>query len=158
MREIIFRGKRISNGEWVNGGIIKTFHPNFEHKSEIAFLEQEPNCYAICANNRDIFVEQETIGQFIGITVNDKKVFEGDIIRIISTDYCGFNEIGKVEFKDGCFGISYIPEWEKEYGFKDLHFHRFGQVDKWQDHPASGEMRYTYEIIGNIHDNPELLE
>ena len=103
-------------------------------------------------------VYTDTVGQFTGLTdKNGKKIFEGDILRIVSKDYVGFDEIGKVEFKDGCFGASYFPAWERKYSFGSWHFHRIGQIDKWQDMGASGEMKYTYEVVGNIHDNPELL-
>ena len=43
MREILFRGKRFSNGEWVIGGIMKTFHPNYDCENEEEFLSQSPN-------------------------------------------------------------------------------------------------------------------
>lgn len=58
MREIIFRGKRIDNNEWVYG-----------------YLQQEDkiNLY---------YVKKETIGQFTGITdINGNKIFEGDFLK-----------------------------------------------------------------------------
>lgn len=145
MREILFRGKTFG-GEWEYGVPVFCGANN-----ELAFMKQ--------MHSYDHQVIPATVGQFTGLTdKNGKQIWEGDILRIVSTDYVGFNEIGKVEFKDGCFGVSYFPSWERKYSFGDWHFHRIGHITKWTDHGASGEMKYTYEVIGNIHDNPELME
>jgi uncharacterized phage protein (TIGR01671 family) len=146
MREILFRGKRISNGKWVEGGIMKTFHPNFEHENEDAFLKQVPNCYCICAGGKDIFVEQESIGQFTGLTdKNGKKIFEGDIVK--DEYYC--NRCGVVSFGKGTFdsGIYCYNGWHYE------------DTDGIVDHNELYvyDARFNFEVIGNIHDNPELL-
>ena len=165
MREILFRGKRISNGEWVEGGIMKTFHPNFEHENEDAFLKQEPNCYCICTGRKDVFVEQESIGQFTGLTdkhtqlvisaqkektdKNGKKIFEGDVVKFTGSPF-EYSYTGVVCFNKGSFCVKY-EYWGTE------EFHRIGQTNQWQDMGASGIITYQYEILGNIHDNPELL-
>jgi hypothetical protein len=57
---------------------------------------------------------------------------------------------GVVIFREGCFGI--------KYEFYGESFHQIGKIDTWQDMGASGTITYTYRIIGNIHDNPELLK
>jgi uncharacterized phage protein (TIGR01671 family) len=127
MREILFRGKRISNNEWVIGGIMQTFHPNYDCENEKDFFSQNPNCYYICANNKDYFVEQSSIGQYTGLTdKNGKKIFEGDIVR-------RYDNVERVFYNGGGFSPFAIPGWECT--------------------PDADEC----EIIGNIHDNPELL-
>ena len=75
MRNILFRGKRLDNGEWVEGGFFKT----------------DDECYII-TNSDGItffdlwdlaeFVIPETIGQYTGLTINGKKIFEGDIVKV----------------------------------------------------------------------------
>jgi uncharacterized phage protein (TIGR01671 family) len=134
MREILFRGKRISNNEWVIGGIMQTFHPNYDCENEKDFFSQNPNCYCICANNKDYFVEQSSIGQYTGLTdKNGKKIFEGDIVKI-SGDLAGV----------------YVSVWEEynfEYEFDNKEM-SFGLCCVHSD---------DIEVIGNIHDNPELL-
>jgi len=138
VREILFRAKRIMSGEWVFGGIMMTFHPNFPHKSEVDFWEGKGNCYCICANNRDIFVEQETIGQYTGVKdKNGVRVFEGDIVRT------QFGRLVRIEYRtlEGFVGFDMTAiESEHERPWSSTAWH-------------SGNI----EVVGNIHDGSELL-
>lgn len=135
MRDILFRGKR-SNGEWTYG--------NLQTAASCAFISE---FMGYCNT-----VAPETVGQYTGLTdMNGKKIFEGDIVRITTKDYWPYCEVGVVEFKDCCFSVSYF----NKLGF--LRIHRIGQIDEEKAMGAHIEIRYTYEIIGNIHDNPELL-
>ena len=138
MREILFRGKRISNGEWVYGGIMKTFHPNYDSESEEDFLHCVPNCYCICANGKDYYVEQDSVGQYTGVTdKNGKKIFEGDIVRVLLSG--DTKPVGVVEY--GTTGImSFCVRTEKGYSNYVI------------------ENSEDFEVIGNKFENPELLE
>lgn len=71
MREILFRGKRLDNGEWVEGNL---FIPDSPDKpTEICF---GTNIVRICYE-----VAPETVGQYTGLTdINGVKIFEGDIV------------------------------------------------------------------------------
>ncbi|MBQ7505327.1 MAG: hypothetical protein IJT79_08440 [Ruminococcus sp.] len=144
-REILFRGKRISDNSWVYGGIYPTFHPNFPQGSEeIVLSERNNNCYAICANGKDVYVYQETIGQYTGLTdENGKKIFEGDIVKYpIEQGKYSETNIHEVVFEmrggSGYFGI------------------KMSDVETWGFCPEVPSKLMT--VFGNIHDNPELLE
>ena len=84
----------------------------------------------------------ETVGQFTGLTdKNGKKIFEGDIIQ-----YCGFGyreSMGTIIY-DKNFGAFVSKEHERCYV-------RFGDISQY------GTVMGV-DVIGNIHDNPELLE
>ena len=153
MREILFRGKAINrnrgyhrtkykNGEWVYGLLTKLYDEQFEN-----LPAEMRNTDGVSG----IEIDYETIGQYTGLTdKNGKKIFEGDIVEFEAHGYCPMIKSGAVIFREGCFGIKYIFYGER--------FHRIGKIDKWQDMGASGSITYTYRIIGNIHDNPELLK
>ena len=117
MREILFRGKRIDNGEWIYGGI-----SIFCGLAEIFDSNSIDNsCYEVIP---------ETVGQFTGLTdKNGKKIFEGDVISD------GFENAEIKWFNDEC---QFLAEF-------DIELSEPQELGKWGI------------IIGNIHDNPELL-
>ena len=139
IREIIFRGKRVDNGEWVYGDLL----------TGTDILE----CWEISEKTGmgDRYdIDPETVGEYVGIKdKNGKKIFEGDVVKFTDTTF-GYSHIGEVCFDKGSFCILY-----EFYGRKKLH--RIGKTDKWQDMGASGTITYSYEVIGNIIDNNELL-
>ena len=134
MREILFRGKAAC-GAWVQGDLI---HRKI-WKSEFEVIRVDDSGFD---NYQEYEVSTDTIGQYTGLTdKNGKKIFEGDII---STDIKRPYLI--VEFRDGCFMFNCNDGGEDYYDImlpicKEAH------------------TEYEYgEIIGNIHDNKELLE
>ena len=89
---------------------------------------------------RDTILMQST-GLF---DINDKEIFEGDVVA--STwfkdygDLVGYSKLGKVIYRNGCFCIEYPGDVEKGYT------------------PTILDFAINVEIIGNIFENPELLE
>lgn len=143
MREILFRGKRIDNGEWIYGYLN-------QHRGNIRYdCDCEPiadGCYYIndwqtkidtVMYGQDYKVDPDTIGQFTGLTdKNGMKIFEGDIIEY--TDGCN-DWLGAVKYAsdDAQFVVRFIG----------------GDVESF-DNLYSGDC----EVIGNIYDNTERLE
>lgn len=140
-REILFRGKRADNGEWVEGYCVK-----LDNKAYIARIKRLQNDEEVL-----LYVEviPETVGQYTGLTdKNDKKIFEGDIIKFTTWDCQGSDtqHIGVVKLAYGMWSI-----WKSsnsEYWGAD------GAFGLYMVHSGDDEI----EVIGNIHDNPELLE
>lgn len=130
MREILFRGKRKDNEEWIVGYYS---YANDGHSIELYMIGEK-------ATGVHYPVIPETIGQYTGLTdKNGKKIFEGDIVKS-----CEYDDVYFVKYFDNenypafdcvpdaplceCNGLSFLANTE------------------------------GCEIIGNIHDNPELLK
>ena len=133
MREILFRGKRVDNGEWIQGDIVQ-----FPVHGVVRIVEQEPSY-------KDAEVDSDTVGQFTGLTdKNGRKIFEGDIIHL--------------EYSQVFFGGMYFGEYTAEVSYKEGCFITDGINNGDEiETPLSGFDNDEVEIIGNIHDNPELL-
>lgn len=144
MREILFRGKRKDNGEWVEGYLIRDEICN-THIPYIGYLFDAGHDVDISE------VIHETVGQFTGLTdKNGKKIFEGDVLPIED------EIIAVVIFRDGCFRLEEYGlsgAWT-ESGFDECG----GGWDIIECSPIDWYSTYDMEVIDNIHDNPELLE
>ena len=140
MREILFRGKlkaengEFQKGEWVYGDFVtlidgKEKHPHIYGKGE---------------------VKAETIGQYTGLTdKNGTKIFEGDIVKCTDTQY-DYEFIAVVLFGN--------PNGEYNWGFQLKRISGAGvntDILLWVEMEETGAL---IEVIGNIHDNPELLK
>lgn len=137
MREILFRGKRIDNGEWVEGSLVhQTLYYGDPVDRYHIIYDGEFDCDYY--NNK--IVIPETVGQYTGLTdKNGTKIFEGDIVEIC---FLGRTTRHLVEFDD-----EYRCGW---FPFACGDGCGCCETDTYS--PSDGE------VIGNIHDNPELLK
>ena len=125
MREILFRGKRIDNGEWVYGDFSR--YPGEKSIIMVDLLEEE-----------DYWVSSETVGQYTGLTdKNGVKIFEGDAVSYLNSIESGN---GFVIFDTCAFLFSWID------------------IDETDSLLMYFQCSEEMEVIGNIHDNPELME
>lgn len=124
MREHLYHGKRVDNGEWVEG-----FYWNRGQLSHyIKVIDDNGNLVG------DYEVLPETVGEYTGLTdKNGSKIFEGYILRAI-----------------GDYEIQGVVEWQKN---ECRYLVQLLGNDDWVTMED-----YEWEIIGNIHENPELLE
>lgn len=129
-REILFRAKRQYNGEWIYGDL------QHNGKNIPKWVEGEE-------------IIPETVGQFTGLTdKNGNKIFEGDIIKSITLDTNTeqLAVVGFGKFIDENNDDEYLGFYIEFDGFKTT----ITQLEM-------EEVKDRFEIIGNIHDNPELL-
>lgn len=155
MREILFRGKRVDNGEWVYGNLNKTYSGYTSYvvpkKKSLIYVHPDDfnakrhNLFSIQIESdngrlKDIKVDEKTIGQFTGLTdKNGVKIFEGDVLSIYGIEG---NPVVYFDEQMACFRIkTHLKHHDGTsitFGFEEA------------------EPNSEIDVIGNIHDNPEL--
>lgn len=150
-RDILFRGKTIIGGKWVQGDLSRVVH-------------NDGRCYVFPADGYDspdfYEVDPDTVGLYTGLAdKNGQKIFKGDIVLVSP----GFIE--DIPFK---FEVRYGPCG----GVKNVE-HNVGYIGFFFDVITSDSCIKTWlrtdpiyfleagldvEVIGNIHDNPDLVE
>lgn len=138
MREILFRGKRIYNSEWVQGNLVIDKNDKPHIVSKDYFCEDGHHLQYYDDTDKPVFIDPVTVGQYTGLTdKNGTKIFEGDIIKRLF--YLERPVLSVVTFKNGAFGL----EWNRG---KVKEFSAFTSI-----------CNCTYEVIGNFYDDAELL-
>lgn len=135
MRDFLFRGKK-SNGRWVYGSLVvsENIKPAIYYEVGNGLVKQLDWCY----------VNSDTIGQYTGLKdENGKKIFEGDIVKGVShkSDSCISELIP--------FDVIGVVGYHKEYQTLEV---------RTRQASLHIEVAIKGEVIGNIHDNPELIK
>lgn len=132
MREILFRGKRLDNGQWVYGNLMQG--------STSVCISQ------FLTTDTLHRVDPDTVGQYTGLTdIFNEKIFVGDIVK----------------YKTDAFGLSYdyvgIVEWDRVNPSMCIRYQRNPYIEDIEyDFVKCGLA--SIEVIGNIWDNPDLLK
>lgn len=141
-REILFRAKKVDGGEWVEGYVVK--------KHGVYFIYDINNSDACRQNN--YLIEEDTICQYTELTdKNGKKIFEGDILRGFQYPFCHdgeYNYYAEIIFAN-CSFMTYTRK-NPSSCVRGISDGNTELMECW--------VSEDWEVIGNIYDNPELLE
>lgn len=155
MREILFRGKRTDNGEWVEGYYYKAKYCRTD--DELCDYITVPHPKEYNEPSSHYIVNPETVGQYTGLTdKNGKMIFEGDIVEITFHSDAKYQCLiwfnkemscwEAIETKDIRFnGNDYYGNNVEYSNFCFMLQDPYGDVE-------------SVKSIGNLHDNPELLK
>lgn len=136
VRTIIFRGKRF-DGKWVEG--------SYCHAEKLDRSGDEHFIIEYSANGSSYRVDPATVGQYTGLKdKNGKRIFEGDIVAQNWHDHD--------EPADDSFGEVVFCEYDCSLSVMDVNKDGIVPLGRCSAY------HWEAEVIGNIHDNPELLE
>lgn len=141
MREMLFRGKQVGNGKWVLGYYYKAKH--YRSDTELCDYIAIPHSNIPNEPSDHIMVVPETVGQYTGLTdKRGRKIFEGDILSARIT------QLSQYRFEKEN-AVVYFDDEEHNWSVK---FSNGNKCRLWTYATSD------FYLIGNIHDNPELLK
>ena len=134
MREILFRGKRMDDGEWVDGYLVKAVG------GECMILPVTTEHCGGAEFSEGYHCDPTTVGQYTGLKdKNGKRSFEGDVVKTSDVTHEGVIQITgesfEIAMRKGCWVMVAGEDWD----FLETNHE-------------------CIKVIGNIHDNPELLK
>ena len=145
----LFRGKRVDNGEWVVGYYVQKQDPLLAGVIYHHILTQErDSCGCLMSTVSWYKVIPETVGQYTGLEIKGKKVFDGDVISLYPNErkmYVLWNE-ETLSWEIADVGTH---PCEINHLINCISLGELGVEACFEDEIRS-------EIIGNTHDNPEL--
>lgn len=164
MREIKFRGKRLDNGEWIYGYLADSGYQMNPRKKiwwiaknrfDFGTIFDENSCDDTFIWHR---VDPRTIGQYTGL--NDKngaEIYDGDIVHTIYEEEREFDDgkyLCKTEYYEQVKWVDKLGAFVLVLYVDDIPLWRTMEIGSKHNKVEL----ISYEVIGNICDNPELLE
>ena len=157
MREILFRGKKLGSGDWAIGGYYKHVNRQLFPIGD-RIRPKDINCWIIQPGYADWGfprgvgvqeVDPETVGQWTGLVDSEgTEIFEGDILEIRYDDV----------LHDHLKHYRSV-KWFGELGYPVFDFSDSTKLDRGHQMIWSQVVEKAYyRVVGNIYDNPELLE
>lgn len=138
MRQINFRGKSSRDGEWFFGNLYDK-----DTKGNTHIMSLERGC---------LVIDPDTVGQYTGLhDRKDREIYEGDILFVEFADKSGGNQLVGWSKETASWGIMSTYEYQS---LKDGY-----DWPEFESHTLLAFLRHaiTCEVVGNIHDNPELM-
>lgn len=156
MRDILFRGKRIDSGDWVYGFYAHIPCGRFGKDEHLIQQIKKDGKIGILVD-----VDPDTVGQYTGLTDRiGVKIFEGDIVKLLAFDdeekylfEVKFGKCGGVQ--NVLHDVGYIGFYLASINSTAKQYDSFGlrnDILYWVNE------KFSISVIGNVHDNPELLE
>ena len=155
MREILFRGKRLDNCEWVEGAYCPK-RCSGDYPSIIKLGQPH--------EGRWFAIDPATVGQYTGLCdKNGKKIFEGDILEFPDEVWESYYTDCGTEYNSWETKNRGVVGYCEDYGRFDFVEYLCIESSVNADLHENGALQFSdfirdLEVIGNIHDNPELLE
>ncbi len=128
MREILFRGKDIDTGNWVEGWYLRHPFSRWPLKDVITPAEEAEN-----GHHHYVEVDPATVGQYTGLKdKNGQRIFEGDVVEVDLEEQPSACLVGVVHFVNGVYMLKHISSALSLCAYRNY-----------------------CTVIGNVHDNPE---
>lgn len=154
MKEILFRGKRVDNSEWVYGFLRCR---NYIDEWTPHTWEEDDGSKGEYSTVKSYQVDHKTVGQYTGLTdKNGKEIFEGDILKIVSSVKGGLVENTRFFESEKRIDYAVVLQDNKTGGYR-LNVYNKGKYKRNSKFTKWNLIYYKAEIIGNINDNKELI-
>jgi uncharacterized phage protein (TIGR01671 family) len=146
-REILFKAKRLDNGEWVEG-FYQVRKDVFENDEHLIFRGESYHTWEYAK------IDPTTLCQYTGLTdKNGKKIWENDIVAHSYTAWTDVLE-SPLKFKTVHKKKNYVIKWDCTVSHMGYRYHNGRNIFPFK---LGTVINGDDEVIGNIFDNPELL-